>query len=169
MKIMNNDFKSYANSFQAVTIPGLSRISRLLDYFDHPEDKLKFIHIAGTNGKGSTSANIASILEEAGYTVGKYISPNLLKVNERISINGTDIPDGDLARILDQIEPISKKVGEELDVPPTQFEIWTAAAFIYFKEMACDYVVLEAGLGGRLDSTNVIETSVLSIITAPSF
>ena len=161
----DNTFKAYANSFQAVTIPGLERISRLLDYFDHPEDKLKFIHIAGTNGKGSTSANIAAILEEAGYTVGKYISPNLIKVNERISINGADISDEALSRILEAIEPISKKVEEELMLPPTQFEIWTAAAFIYFKEQRCDYVVLEVGLGGEFDATNVIKSNEVAIIT----
>ena len=161
----NNDFKTYANSFQAVTIPGLERISRLLDFFGHPEDKLKFIHIAGTNGKGSTSANIAAILEEAGYTVGKYISPNLIKVNERISINGTDISDEDLARILEDIEPISKRIEGEMMLPPTQFEIWTAAAFIYFNERECDYVVLEVGLGGEFDATNVIKSNEVAIIT----
>lgn len=161
----NNDFKTYANSFQAVTVPGLERISRLLDYFGHPEDKLRFIHIAGTNGKGSTSANIAAILEEAGYTVGKYISPNLIKVNERISINGEDISDEDLCRILEDIEPVSKKVESELMLPPTQFEIWTAAAFIYFKEKNCDYVVLEVGLGGEFDATNVIKSNEVAIIT----
>ena len=161
----NNDFKTYANSFQAVTIPGLERISRLLDYFGHPESKLKFIHVAGTNGKGSTCANVASILEEAGYTVGKYISPNLIRVNERISINGTDVSDDDLSRILSLIEPISEQVEKELMLPPTQFEIWTAAAFIYFKEKNCDYVVLEVGLGGEFDATNVITSNELAIIT----
>ena len=161
----NNDFKTYANSFQAVTIPGLERISRLLDYFGHPESRLKFIHVAGTNGKGSTCANIAAILEEAGYTVGKYISPNLIKVNERISINGTDVSDDDLSRILSMIEPVSEQVEKELMLPPTQFEIWTAAAFIYFKEKNCDYVVLEVGLGGEFDATNVITSNELAIIT----
>ena len=166
MKNMNkSDFKSYANSFQAVTVPGLERISRLLDHLGHPEDKLKFIHIAGTNGKGSTSANIACILEEAGYTVGKYISPNLIRVNERISIDGTDISDKDLSRILNTIEPISNKVEQELSVPPTQFEIWTAAAFVYFAEKKCDYVVLEVGLGGEFDATNVIKSNEVAIIT----
>ncbi|MBQ3017072.1 MAG: folate family ECF transporter S component [Clostridia bacterium] len=164
-KMNTSDFKSYANSFQAVTVPGLERISRMLDHLGHPEDKLKFIHIAGTNGKGSTSANIACILEEAGYTVGKYISPNLIRVNERISINGADISDKDLSRILGLIEPISKSVEDELTVPPTQFEIWTAAAFVYFAEQKCDYVVLEVGLGGEFDATNVIKANEVAIIT----
>ena len=160
-----SDFKSYANSFQAVTIPGLERISRLLDHLGHPENKLKFIHIAGTNGKGSVSANTASILEEAGYNVGKYISPNLIRVNERISINGTDISDADLSRILNLIEPFSKEVEKELSLAPTQFEIWTAAAFVYFAENKCDYVVLEVGLGGEFDATNVIQSNEVAIIT----
>ena len=160
----STDFKSYANSFQAVTVPGLERISKLLDYLGHPEDKLKFIHVAGTNGKGSVCANISSVLIEAGYTVGKYISPNLIRVNERISINGIDISDADLSRILGIIEPISAKVSDELSIAPTQFEIWTTAAFIYFAEKECDYVVLEVGLGGEFDATNIIKKNEIAII-----
>ena len=160
-----SDFKAYANSFQAVTVPGLERISALLERLCHPESKLKFIHIAGTNGKGSVSANMASILEDAGYNVGKYISPNLIRVNERISINGTDISDGDLNRILALIEPLSEEVEAALGLAPTQFEIWTAAAFVYFAEKRCDYVVLEVGLGGEFDATNVIGGNEVAIIT----
>lgn len=159
------DFKDYANSFQAVTVPGLERISALTRKLGSPEEGLRFIHIAGTNGKGSTSACMAAILEDAGYTVGKYISPNLIKVNERISVSGEDIPDSDLERILSMIEPLSKEVQGELGIAPTQFEIWTAAAFVYFKERKCDFVVLEVGLGGELDATNVIKTNVIEIIT----
>ena len=102
------DFKSYANSFQAVTVPGLARIGALCDALGNPERFMKFIHIAGTNGKGSTSACMACILEDAGYTVGKFISPNLIKVNERISVGGEDISDAELKEILDTIEPHSK-------------------------------------------------------------
>ena len=161
----NNKFEQYANSFQAVTVPGLERISLLLSKLNNPHKNLKFIHIAGTNGKGSVSANMACILEEAGYKTGKYISPNLIKVNERISINGTDISDDDLSKILATIEPYSKEVEEETKLAPTQFEIWTAAAFLYFSEKKCDYVVLEVGLGGEFDATNVIEKNELAIIT----
>lgn len=159
------EFKNFANSFQAVTVPGLERISMLCELLGNPEEKLKIIHIAGTNGKGSTSANLAQILEDAGYRVGKYISPNLIKVNERISINGEDISDEELESILSEIEPSAKAVETALGLSPTQFEIWTAAAFLYFSRKECDFVILEVGLGGELDATNVIKTCHLSIIT----
>lgn len=161
----NNNFSSFANSFQAVTVPGLERVSALLNRLGNPEEKLRFIHIAGTNGKGSVSANIASVLEEAGYKTGKYISPNLIRVNERISICGEEISDFDLERILALIEPLSREVQAECGIAPTQFEIWTALAFVYFSEKKCDYVVLEVGLGGEFDATNVIKSNVLAVIT----
>ena len=160
-----NDFKTYANSFQAVTVPGLERISSLLDKLGNPERELKFIHVAGTNGKGSVSANMACILEDSGLKVGKYISPNLIRVNERISISGEDISDAELQEILNTIEPLSIEVERELGIAPTQFEIWTAAAFLHFKKHACDIVVLEVGLGGEFDATNVIPTNEIAIIT----
>lgn len=160
-----NDFTAYANSFQAVTVPGLERIGALCELLENPQDELKFIHVAGTNGKGSVCANIASILTEAGFVTGKYISPNLIKVNERISVNGNDIDDADLNRILKKIEPLSKEVEAKLGLAPTQFEIWTAAAFLYFYEQKCDYVVLEVGLGGEFDATNIIKSNELAIIT----
>ena len=159
------EFQNFANSFQAVTVPGLERISALCEKLGSPQRGQKFIHVAGTNGKGSVSANLACILEAAGFTVGKYISPNLLRVNERISVNGVDISDGELATILARIEPLSAEIEKEIGLAPTQFEIWTAAAFLYFKEKKCDYVVLEVGLGGELDATNVIEENELAIIT----
>ncbi len=163
--LKNEGFKSFANSFQAVTVPGLERIAMLCELLSHPERKLKIIHVAGTNGKGSTCANLACILEDAGYRVGKYISPNLIKVNERISVNGEDISDGELNEALSLIEPLCDKIKEATGLAPTQFEIWTAAAFYYFAKKKCDYVVLEVGLGGELDATNVIEKCELSIIT----
>ncbi len=159
------DFKAYANSFQAVTVPGLERIGALCEKLGNPQRKLKFIHVAGTNGKGSVCANIASILHEAGYKTGKYISPNLIKVNERISIDGADISDEELNALLAVIEPLAKEVEGELGIPPTQFEIWCAAAFKYFEEQGCDYVVLEVGLGGELDATNIIEKNEVAVIT----
>lgn len=158
-------FHSYANSFQAVTVPGLERIGELCRMLGNPEDSLKFIHIAGTNGKGSTSAYMACILEDAGYKVGKYISPNLIKVNERISVGGKDIGDEELRALLDKIEPLVHTVEEKTGIAPTQFEIWTAAALLYFKETECDYVVLEVGLGGEFDATNIIKSNELAIIT----
>jgi dihydrofolate synthase/folylpolyglutamate synthase len=159
------NFAMYANSFQNITSPGLERISLLCKKLGHPERKLNYIHIAGTNGKGSVSAYTASILEAAGYTVGKFISPNLIDVNERISINGKNISNSDLASVLSRIEPLSKEVAAELGAEPTQFEIWTAAAFIYFDMKHCDYVVLEVGLGGELDATNIIKNNEIAIIT----
>lgn len=164
-KSSKSKFQSFANSFQAVTVPGLERISALLGKLGNPEDKLRFVHIAGTNGKGSVSANMACILEEAGYKVGKFISPNLLRVNERISINGADISDGDMTEILSEIEPLSAEVEKEQGIAPTQFEIWCALAFVYFERRSCDIVVLEVGLGGEFDATNVIKKNAIQIIT----
>lgn len=173
-KVINNlkirpkskqSFSKFANSFQAVTIPGLERIGALCEKLGNPQDKLRFIHIAGTNGKGSTSANMACILEDAGYRVGKYISPNLIKVNERISVNGCDIEDEELEALLSEIEPHAKAVEDELSIAPTQFEIWTALAFLYFYRKRCDYVVLEVGLGGEFDATNLIKSNEVAIIT----
>ncbi len=158
-------FREYANSFQAVTVPGLERIGALLTLLGEPHKKLKYVHVAGTNGKGSVSAYMASILEDAGYKVGKYISPNLIKVNERISVNGRDIEDERLNEILDKISALTKEVERATGIAPTQFEIWTAAAFVYFSEQACDYVVLEVGLGGEFDATNIIEANEIAIIT----
>ncbi len=158
-------FKSYANSFQAVTVPGLERISALCNKLGNPERKLRFIHIAGTNGKGSVSANIAEVLECAGFKTGKYISPNLLRVNERISVGGEDISDDDMNEMLSVIEPLCRDVEREIGIAPTQFEIWTALAFLYFERKACDYVVLEVGLGGEFDATNVIPANEIAVIT----
>lgn len=161
----NKDFSGYANSFQAVTVPGLERISALCSLLGDPQDRLKFIHVAGTNGKGSVCANLAAIAAEDGLRVGKYISPNLIKVNERISINGVDISDSDLNRILARLEPLCTKVEQTVGTAPTQFEIWTALAFVYFEEKKCDIVVLEVGLGGELDATNVIKRNEIAVIT----
>lgn len=165
MTLKENKFHSFANSFQAVTVPGLERISALLSKLGNPEDKLRFVHIAGTNGKGSVSANMACIFEEAGFKTGKFISPNLLRVNERISVNGTDISDVDMNQILSEIEPYAKEVEKEQGIAPTQFEIWCALAFVYFERQACDIVVLEVGLGGEFDATNVIKSNEIQIIT----
>lgn len=160
-----NDFKSYANSFQAVTVPGLSRIGALCALLGDPQRGMKFIHVAGTNGKGSVCANLACILEAAGFKVGKYISPNLIRVNERITVNGAEISDAALRALLARIEPLCGEVEAAQGLCPTQFEIWTAAALLYFKEQKCDYAVLEVGLGGELDATNIIEENELAIIT----
>lgn len=158
-------FHSYANSFQAVTVPGLERIGALCKRLGSPEKTLRVIHIAGTNGKGSVAAYTASILDAAGLRVGKYISPNLIRVNERVSINGTEITDEEMESILSRIEPLCAEVEKECGIPPTQFEIWTAMAFLYFAEKQCDYVVLEVGLGGEFDATNLVPQNEIAVIT----
>ena len=144
--------------------PGLERINALCQTLGNPQDSLKFIHVAGTNGKGSTSSMLSSTLRSAGYRVGLYTSPFILRFNERIRVDGEEIPDGDLARMTERIRPIA----ETMEDKPTEFELITAIAFDYFKERGCDVVVLECGLGGRFDATNVIKTSILSLITGIS-
>ncbi len=158
-------FVRYANSFQAVTVPGLERIRSLLTLLGSPEKDLRCLHIAGTNGKGSVSACLAEILAASGYRVGKYTSPNLIDVNERIAVDGAPISDKDLSSILAEIEPLVSKVEKEGHGAPTQFEIWTAAAFLHFYREKCDYVVLEVGLGGEFDATNVIDHNEIAVIT----
>ncbi|MDO4542929.1 MAG: folate family ECF transporter S component [Clostridia bacterium] len=141
---------------------GLVRISELLKLLHNPEKKLKFVHVAGTNGKGSTAAMSASVLRAAGYKVGLFVSPYVVRFNERMQIDGEYIPDSELARIVSRIRPLA----ESMKVPPTEFELITATAFQYFHEHSCDIVVLEVGLGGEFDSTNVIETPEVATITA---
>ena len=160
----SNTFSTYANSFQAVAKPGLSNIRALCNALGNPQDKLKFIHVAGTNGKGSVCAFLEAMCIAAGYRTGKYTSPNLVRVNERICVNGKEISDADLERILAQVEIGCKTAEAQTGAHPTQFEIWTAAAFIYFAEQNCDLVVLEVGLGGELDATNIIENTLLAAI-----
>ena len=141
--------------------PGLSRITELCERLGHPERSLSFIHVAGTNGKGSVCRMLSCILESAGYRVGLYTSPFVERFNERIMLDNRDISDDELAEITEYVRPFADSM-EDL---PTEFELITAIAFEYFCRKGCDYVVLEVGLGGRLDSTNVIERSVLSVIT----
>jgi dihydrofolate synthase/folylpolyglutamate synthase len=130
-----------------------------------PEEKYKIIHIGGTNGKGSTSAYTASILEEAGYRVGLFTSPHLEEFTERIRINGEDIPQEEVARILTDIRPFFEKMLNYEDPMPLRFfDIVTALAFQYFEDRNVDFAVIEVGLGGRLDATNVVDPLV-SIIT----
>ena len=147
------------------SIPGLGRTRDLLRKLGNPERSLKFIHIAGTNGKGSTAAMLASILEEAGYTVGLYTSPFINRFNERMQVNHQCIGDEELAEITDYVRPYA----DEMADAPTEFELITAIAMVYFQRHRCDIVVLEVGMGGALDSTNVIDTPEVAIITAMGF
>ena len=143
------------------SIPGLSRTQELLRRMGNPEKKLKFIHIAGTNGKGSTAAMTASILRKAGYRVGLYTSPYIYRFNERIQVNGEQIADEDVAAVTEYV----KQFAEAMEEKPTEFELVTAIGFEYFARQNCDIVVLEVGMGGALDSTNVIDTPEVAVIT----
>ena len=141
--------------------PGLTRIAELCDKLGNPEKSLICIHVAGTNGKGSVCSMLSSILTEAGYNTGLYTSPFVERFNERIMRNNRDISDDELAEVTEYV----RAAAETMEDSPTEFELITAIAFEYYKRKGCDYVVLETGLGGRLDSTNIIENPVLSIIT----
>ena len=143
---------------------GLETITKLLHLLNNPQNKIKCIHIAGTNGKGSTTAYITQILQEGGYTVGMYTSPHLVKFNERIRVNGQEINDKDIIKLTKKI----KEVCEKNDLNPSFFECATALAFLYFVEKKVDFAIIETGMGGRLDATNVIHP-LMSIITNISF
>ena len=148
---------------------GLRNIAALLDLIGNPQDKLKFVHVAGTNGKGSTVAFISSILAAAGYRAGIYTSPYIQRFTERIRINDTEISEDDLARITGFVKGKVDIMLERGENHPTEFEIVTAIAFQYYYEQRCDVVVLEVGLGGRFDSTNIIKTPDLAVITTISY
>jgi len=142
-------------------ILGNDDLKKLLNNLGNPQDALNFIHVAGTNGKGSVSAMLASILRASGMKCGLYTSPFIEVFNERIQVNGENIPDEALARIATEVKQEIDALGVEISV----FAQITAMAFLYFAEKKCDIVVLETGLGGRLDATNVIAPAKLSIIT----
>ncbi|MDD7794024.1 bifunctional folylpolyglutamate synthase/dihydrofolate synthase [Clostridium sp. 'White wine YQ'] len=147
---------------------GLSRTERLLELLGNPHKKVKFIHLAGTNGKGSTTAMISNILKEAGYKVGMFTSPYLEEFEERIQINGVNIPKDHLTKCVNEIREIVDVVAEEGLGQPTEFEVITCIMFKYFYDMKIDFGVIEVGLGGKLDSTNVL-TPILTVITSISF
>jgi len=147
---------------------GLENIKTLLNLLGNPQDSLKYVHIAGTNGKGSTAAYITQILMEAGYNVGTYTSPYLLRFAERIKFNNIEIEEETLAELTEKVrEKVEAMAGMGLN-HPTEFEIVTAIGFLYFALKKCDIVVLEVGLGGRFDSTNVINCPLVSVITSIS-
>lgn len=140
---------------------GLERIGELCRRLGDPQKDLKFVHVAGTNGKGSICAMLTSMLMEDGRKVGTFTSPYIFSFRERMCVNGEMIPEETLAEICAEVRPHA----DAMEDPPTEFELITALAFVYFKREKCDVVILEAGLGGRLDSTNIIESSLVSIIT----
>lgn len=148
--------------------PGLERIRRLLRAFGDPQNKTRFIHVAGTNGKGSTCTMTAAVLRAAGYRTGLYISPYILNFRERMQINGEMIPPETLAALADQIHPEVERMTADGE-PPAEFELVTAIAMRWFADEQCDVVVLEVGLGGRLDATNAIEAPLASVICTIDF
>jgi len=158
-----NEALSYIHSIcWKGSVPGLSRTRELLAKIGNPERKLKFIHIAGTNGKGSTAAMLSSILEKSGVKTGLYTSPYINRFNERMQINHVCIDDEELAELTEFIRPYADSMSDV----PTEFELITAIAMEYFARHECEVVVLEVGMGGALDSTNIIDTPEVAIITA---
>lgn len=143
------------------SIPGLGRTQELLEKMGNPEKKLKFVHIAGTNGKGSTAAMTASILNKAGYRTGLYTSPYIYRFHERIQVDGVEISDEDLTEITEYVKPLADSMAQS----PTEFELVCCIAFEYFYRKKCEIVVLEVGMGGAWDATNVIEVPEVAVIT----
>lgn len=164
-----NEAIEYIHSLEKFGIkPGMERIRALCEELGNPQQKLRVIHIAGTNGKGSTSTIISNILQSSGYNTGLFVSPYVIDFRERIQYNGKMIEKNELAECVEQVKLAIEKLSER-DIQPTEFEAVTAAAFLYYKKKNCDFVVLETGLGGRLDSTNVILAPYVSVITSVSF
>ncbi len=163
MKIVVENFLS--NFYRGTRNVKLKGIKFLCEQFNHPEKDLKVIHIAGTNGKGSCAEMMTNILIKAGYKVGKFISPHLIKYNERISINNKNITDEEMEKLIRRLIPDINEYSILGDQRITFFELETIMAFLYFKENNCDFVVLEVGLGGLYDTTNIV-TPLISIITS---
>ena len=161
------DIEKYlSNFYRGTKNPNLKVMKFLMEEFNHQENKLKAIHIAGTNGKGSVTEMITNVLIKEGYTVGKFISPHLIHYNERISVNNNNISDIEMEELINIINPSIKKYNFENDIPVTLFELETTMALLYFKEKNCDFVVLETGLGGLYDCTNIINHPLVSVITS---
>lgn len=148
------------------TRPGLGPVTELLRRLGDPQDQLKYVHIAGTNGKGSTAAMADSVLRQAGYKTGLYTSPYLERFTERIRVDGLEIGRDDLSRITQRVKDTVDEMAADGQTAPTIFEMVTAVAFLYFAEQKCDIVVLEVGMGGRLDATNVIKDPEVCAICA---
>ncbi|WP_369345632.1 bifunctional folylpolyglutamate synthase/dihydrofolate synthase [Caldalkalibacillus mannanilyticus] len=160
----------WIHSFLTLGIkPGLKRMEWMLERCGHPERRVKFIHVGGTNGKGSTVSYMRHVLQEAGYEVGSFTSPYIERFQNRIQINGQDIADHDLLSLAQKVKPLAEELAETELGAPTEFEIVTMIAILYYATVAYpDYVLWEVGLGGRLDSTNVV-VPILSIITNVGF
>lgn len=160
-------FEKFLSEFSKLgkKVDDLSRIDSLMKALGEPQKKIKFVHIAGTNGKGSIAEMLSHTLTLSGYKTGLFTSPYIIRYNDRIRVNGKDIGDEVLNELTEMIEPTVRKIGVEF----SQFEITQALAFLYFVQQKCDIVVLETGLGGKLDSTNIIPPPLAAVITLVSF
>lgn len=154
------------NSFGIV--PGLHSIECLCAGIGNPQERLRFIHIAGTNGKGSTLAYLSTVLQCAGYRVGRFISPAIFEYREKIQVNGRPITKKAVCELMEELKGVCDEMTEEGLPHPTPFEVETAMAFRYFEQRKCDIVVLECGMGGRLDATNLIKAAKLAVLTSIS-
>lgn len=150
------------------SVLGLDNMRELLKRLGNPQDSLKFVHISGTNGKGSVLAYLSTVFKEAGYRTGRYISPTLFSYREKIQVNEKFIGREDLSRLTEKVKAAAEEMKNCAAGDPTIFEIETSLAFLYFVEQKCDIVILETGLGGALDATNVITTPVMEIIASIS-
>ena len=149
-------------------VPGLGNITNLCEKLGNPQQELKFVHIAGTNGKGSVLAYVSTILKAAGYKVGRYVSPTIFEYRERIQVNNRPITQKALCTLVERMQGICQELVAEGKPHPTPFEVETAMAFQYFKEQGCDIVVMETGMGGRLDATNIIENTLVAVLVSIS-
>lgn len=154
------EMENFIHATGNVSRPGLERITELMALLGEPQNKLKFVHVAGTNGKGSTSAMLESVLRTAGYCTGLYTSPHLWRMNERLRVNGVEVTDDELCALAETV----KAAVDKMEDKPTEFERITAMGFLYFVEKGCDVVVLEVGLGGRMDATNLIAAPEVAVI-----
>lgn len=163
------DYQQAVDYIESPALPrgryGLERLKQALELLGNPQHKVRFVHVAGTNGKGSCAAMLASVLKEAGYRTGLYISPHLRRYNERMQVDGVDILDDDLIRAAQRV----KEVCEQLGGTPIVFEVLTLMALWYFAERRCDFVVLEVGIGGKLDATNCIPAPATALIAQLGF
>ena len=163
------DYQQAVDYIESPALPrgryGLERLKQALELLGNPQHKVRFVHVAGTNGKGSCAAMLASVLKEAGYRTGLYISPPLRRYNERLQVDGVDISDDDLIRAAQRV----KEVCEQLGGTPIVFEVLTLMALWYFAERRCDFVVLEVGIGGKLDATNCIPAPATALIAQLGF
>lgn len=164
---MINNIEEYLNNFYKGTKnPSLDAMKYFMNEYNDFQKDMKFIHIAGTNGKGSCTEMISNILEQQGYKVGKFMSPHLIEYNERISINGKFISNEEMSDLIEELEPKIKKYNDIRNVNITLFELETTMALLYFYRNNVDFVVLETGLGGLYDCTNIISKPLVSVITS---